>query len=150
MANTGGEVAIRVPVLLRVWVIGFGTFWCGACAWVTLIRSRGPLTIVLGAVAILFAIVLGFRLVRTGVWAERSGRLTVRNAPRSRRLDRTDIADFTITKLAGEGSHQGTQIVALLRDGTMFPLTVTQRAPWRRRSRQEYDLARLRAWLTEA
>jgi hypothetical protein len=133
------RVEIRQPLLLRVWIAGFGVVWCGFL--VAMLANVSAPTGVVPLLMLAFGATLYIRLFRLAVVANEDG-LFVRNGLRTRRFDWSQIEDFRIR-------HYGQSIVVLLRDGGSLGLDVTRR-PWLFASgRAQFDACfeGLRAWV---
>ncbi len=145
MTTQPGEVGIRLPTLLRAYVIAFLAFWIGMVTWIAMIRRHGP-SIAIGVVFIAYGLAVGYRLIRLGVTSAPDGTLTVRNNFGTRQLSRASIEAFRLGKSGS--TRLGTQsIQALLRDGTMYSLDVTRSSLGLGRRRNQESLDALTKWL---
>jgi hypothetical protein len=142
------RVEIRPPRLARIWLVGFGTVWCGAMtvAAVATIVVGDPAAIVPVGMLVLGIVVLS-RGARLGVVADRD-QLVVHNNWSARTIARGDIEDFRIgVTMFGVGNMKTVSV--LLTDGTMMSLDSTGRmSPFPGgRQRVEGNLELLRSWL---
>lgn len=115
-ANT--PLAIRPPVLVRMYVAGFLVFWIVVLVWTIILRPRAS-SITVAVLFLGFAVTLGYRLVSLAVTELPNGDLRVRNNFGSRVLSRTDVEAFSI--------HRGptNTVQALLTDDTVYRIDVT-------------------------
>jgi len=138
------ELVIRLPLWMRVYIVGFGIFWV-VFLFASLFRpsTAQPFVPIL---LIVVGVVFFARIISQVVIANEDG-LLVRNVYRTSRYRWEDVEGFR----TGRPSFQpfGKQINLLLRDGEIVPIDVSVRL-WRftggEASVQEM-LTRLRAWL---
>lgn len=137
-ANT--PLAIRPPVLVRMYVAGFLVFWIVVLVWTIILRPRAS-SITVAVLFLGFAVTLGYRLVSLAVTELPNGDLRVRNNFGSRVLSRTDVEAFSI--------HRGptNTVQALLTDDTVYRIDVTLSPRFLGRNRAKRQLAVLELWL---
>jgi hypothetical protein len=137
------QVAIGQPMLLRACVVGYLIFWTATIVWTMVLGDRLSSAAV-GLVFIVFGLAIGYRVFRIGVRSGPDGTLTIRNNHSTRRLTRAEIEDF---RFGGSGGLGQQSIHALLRDGTVYRMDVTNTALGLGRKRNAAGLRTLRAWL---
>lgn len=141
------RVAIRQPMLLRVYVVGYLVFWTGTITWTTVLRNHGS-AVAIGLLFILFGIAIGYRMLQLGVHSGPDGTLTIRNSLGRRRLTRAEIEDF---RFGTNGGRLGMQSIhVLLRDGTVYRIDVTNTALGLGRKRNTASMGSLKAWLHDS
>ncbi|GAA1903374.1 hypothetical protein [Lapillicoccus jejuensis] len=141
-----GQVAIRLPLALRVVVAAFLAVWVGAIVWTTVVHPHGS-SVVVGVVMCAFGVALGYRILRLGVSSGEDGVLHVHNPWASRDLSRGEIEEFRTGTDGGRRLGQR-RVMALLRDGTAYNLDVCQAPPFGVGStRMSRQLDQLNSWL---
>jgi hypothetical protein len=135
------RVVIRQSTATRLLGLGY-TSVLGGVAVTRLVDTPGswvPIVFIACAAAV------GYRMWRYGVVADGGG-LVVRNTFSTRRLARSEIADFRLDRLRfALPNRQAIRVV--LRDGTVRTLDVTK--GFRGQPDRAPDLTRLRSWLRE-
>ena len=141
MGDVAEQVVIRQSTATRLIGLGY-TSVLGGVGVTRLIDTPGswvPMLLIACAVA------FGYRMWRYGVVSDGGG-LVVRNTFSTRRLARSEIADFRLDRLRFTlPNRQAIRVV--LRDGTVRTLDVTK--GFRGRPDRSPDLAALRSWLKE-
>ena len=114
-------VVIRVPLLMRMYVIGFMAFWVGALVSFPI---PSPSDALLVTVMVAFGVAFATRMAMVKLQVDESGVL-VRNFVRTWRFDRVEIEDFRLGR-AAMGQLFGQIIHVLLWNGEV----VTADASW--------------------
>jgi len=130
---------IRQSTATRLLGLGYTSVLAGV-GITQLIDGSGSLV---ALILVAFAAVAGVRMWRFGVVADEAS-LVVRNTVRTRRLARSDIADFRLDDLRFTAGL-GQAVRALGRDGRVQTLGVTRGL--RGRPDRDRHLAELRRWL---
>lgn len=146
----GEPIRIRLPRLVRLYVVAFSVVWCGmAGSGLAAALARGSPVVIIAIFMLISEAVLAFRLFRLAVISEQ-GSLVVRNVWRSRGLPRADVEGFRVG--AGPmGQPFMKCLYALLKDETLVSLDVTARPMFIPKSMQRLDrhLQALRTWLDQ-
>jgi hypothetical protein len=143
-----GQVTIRPPRAMRIYVVVFTTVWCGFVifGFVAAVVAGSPAALIpLGMLA--FGATLGYRLLNLSVVATEE-ELIIRNYLSTRRLPRGQVESFRIGS-PSMGSF-GKAVMVLLRDDTVVSMDATAR-PFRSFGGQrqlDAAITRLRQWLT--
>ncbi len=145
MTSSGRELLLRTPIWGRVWVTVFPALLAGFL--VLVVRPDEAAVWAGGAVAVVLAALLAWRLARLAVIGSADGGLVVRNHWHDRTLHRDDVAEVDVARRAGGSNHS---VRLLLRDGSTVRLEVTETpfaGPFRGRLARQAD--NVRSWATQ-
>lgn len=136
-----------MPLLGRLWMVGFSLVWLGVLVSFVVrgVRDSGPNVagIALPVAMAVFAGTLAVRMLRSGATAY-ADELVVRNIWRTRRIPRGEVEDIRVGDLPA--GQFGQALHVLTRGGSVFPVdTVTAVLPGGR-ARLAAERDQLRQW----
>lgn len=140
------QIIIRPPLVARVAVVSFGVFWVGEVLGTGLFGGGDFAGSLAGSVVMAaFGAVVCWRSATLAIRTD-GAELVVRNALRTYRLRRTDIADIRAGRLTWP--QWGRTILVLMRDGTVITPEASRGMFGKRPDEQQVE--QLRRWLAQA